>query len=76
MNLVIFDTQVSQLRLNIHDASGRIVQEELLTGLGGLVQRTIQLNGLAKGLYSMRLQGQGINTAARLVVELYREYRT
>jgi len=68
VNLVI-DTQVSQLRLNIHDASGRIVQEELLTGLGGLVQRTIQLNGLAKGLYIVRLQGQGINTAARLVVE-------
>ncbi|HRH69494.1 MAG TPA: T9SS type A sorting domain-containing protein [Flavobacteriales bacterium] len=68
VNLVI-DTQVSELLLNILDASGRIVHEELLTGLGGLAQRTIQLNGLGQGLYVVRLQGQGINTTDRLVVE-------
>lgn len=68
VNLVI-DTEVSQLRLNIHDASGRIVHEELLTGLGGLVQRTVELDGLAKGLYVVRLQGHGVNATGRLVVE-------
>jgi hypothetical protein len=68
VNLVI-DTQVPQLLLNIHDASGRLVREELLTGLGGLVQRTIDLNGLGKGLYVIRLQGEGLSSSSRLVIE-------
>jgi hypothetical protein len=68
VNLVI-DTQVPQLLLNIHDASGRLVREELLTGLGGLVQRTIDLNGLGKGFYVLRLQGEGLSSSSRLVIE-------
>jgi hypothetical protein len=68
VNLVI-DTQVPQLLLNIHDSSGRLVREELLTGLGGLVQRTIDLNGLGKGLYVIRLQGEGLSSSSRLVIE-------
>jgi len=66
---VVIDAQVPQLLLNIHDASGRLVREELLTGLGGLVQRTIDLNGLGKGLYVLRLQGEGLNSSSRLVIE-------
>jgi hypothetical protein len=33
------------------------------------VQRTIDLNGLGKGFYVLRLQGEGLSSSSRLVIE-------
>lgn len=66
---LIIDSPASELVLSIHDASGRIVHQQLMTGLSGLVQRTVQLNGLGSGLYVVRLEGPGVSTTGRLTVE-------
>ncbi|HRH39502.1 MAG TPA: T9SS type A sorting domain-containing protein, partial [Flavobacteriales bacterium] len=56
-------------RMNVFDANGRLVMDEKLTGLSGLVQKSIDVSSLHAGMYTVRLQGERINTSARLVIE-------
>ena len=67
-NLVL-DVPVRQLDVTVHDLGGRVVRQERLGGLDGLVQRTIDLAGAPAGLYVMRLQAPGFDRSMRLVVE-------
>lgn len=53
----------------VHDLSGKLVRQQLLTGLNGLSLRTIDVNGLQQGLYVVRLEGNGVSTTTRLVIE-------
>ena len=67
-NLVL-DVPVRQLDVTVHDLGGRVVRQERLGGLDGLVQRTFDLAGTPAGLYVMRLQAPGFDRSLRLVVE-------
>lgn len=66
---VLIDAAVAEARMDIIDAGGRIVREQPLTGLNGLVKRTVSLHGLSPGIYLVRLQGAGISAMSRLMVE-------
>ncbi len=51
--------------LRVHDAAGRLVREERLTGNGG---RRIQLEGLAPGVHLVELNAAGQRLVKRLLV--------
>lgn len=64
---LVFAGEVQSARLSIVDMNGRVVSEERLTGLGGLVQRPIDISHLPAGLYVARIQGAGVDASARLI---------
>jgi hypothetical protein len=45
-------------QLNIFDLSGKNVYSERLTSATGSVQKQLDLNGLAKGVYTLRLNSE------------------
>jgi len=65
-NLIIA-AEANAAQLTIIDLNGRVVMEEQLTGLNGLVQRPIDVSALPAGLYIVRVQGAGIEASVRLV---------
>jgi hypothetical protein len=67
-NLIIA-SEVRSAQLSIIDMNGRVVGQESLTGLSGLVQRPIDVSALPAGLYLIRVQGDGIDATMRLVKE-------
>ncbi len=66
---MVLDAPMSQALLSLHDASGRLVHEQLLTGIDGLSPRMVDVTALRPGLYLARVQAQGHTRAARFVVE-------
>lgn len=66
---LVMDATSSTAVLSVHDMSGKLVAEQLLNGLSGMVQRTIDLGGLPQGMYLARLQADGTTTTARLIIE-------
>ncbi|MBK6829652.1 MAG: T9SS type A sorting domain-containing protein [Flavobacteriales bacterium] len=66
---LVIDATVSVATMSIHDLSGKLVVQERLTGLNGLVQRNVDVSALPAGLYMLRLQGDGVNSTSRLVIE-------
>ena len=66
---LVIDAGVGVATMSIHDLSGKLVGEEKLTGLNGLVQRNVDVSALPAGLYILRLQGEGVNSTSRLVIE-------
>jgi hypothetical protein len=55
--------------LSILDASGRLVAQQLLPIATGPVVRTIDLNGIPAGVYHIRVQGEGVGSSAKLMVQ-------
>ncbi|MCB0771452.1 MAG: T9SS type A sorting domain-containing protein, partial [Flavobacteriales bacterium] len=55
--------------LTIVDASGRVVAQHLLPSAAGPVVRTIDLNGIPAGIYHIRVQGEGVGSSAKLLVQ-------
>ncbi len=66
---LVMDANVGDAVMSIYDLSGGLVLEGKLTGLNGLVQRSVDVSALPAGMYMVRLQGEGMNTTARLVIE-------
>lgn len=66
---VIVDASINSATLSIVDVNGRMVDQRNLTGLSGLAQHTINTGALAPGLYTVRLQGEGVDAVSRLVIE-------
>ncbi|HRD52026.1 MAG TPA: T9SS type A sorting domain-containing protein [Flavobacteriales bacterium] len=66
---LIIAAEANAAQLTIIDLNGRVVMEQQLTGLHGLVQRPINVSALPNGLYIARVQGDGINGVVRLVKE-------
>lgn len=66
---VVIDAPASKAVLTVHDLSGKRVVEQQLTGLGGLVQRQVDVSALPAGLYTLRVQGEGFASSARLVIQ-------
>ncbi|MBK9176169.1 MAG: T9SS type A sorting domain-containing protein [Flavobacteriales bacterium] len=66
---MIIASETGEARMSIIDLNGRVVAEEQLTGLHGMVQRPLDVSNLPAGLYFVRVQGNGIDTATRLVKE-------
>ena len=59
----------SNVVATVHDLSGKLVRQQQLAGLAGLSLRTIDVSGLQQGLYVVRLEGNGVSTSTRLVIE-------
>ncbi|MBK8499246.1 MAG: T9SS type A sorting domain-containing protein [Flavobacteriales bacterium] len=66
---LVIEAPVSTAKLTVHDLSGKRVMEQQLTGLGGLVQRQLDVNALPAGLYTLRVQGEGFASSTRLVIQ-------
>jgi hypothetical protein len=66
---LVLDAPLSTVDMLVYDASGRVVMTERLNGLGGLEVRTLDVARLRSGLYTIRLQGDGVLATTRLVVE-------
>ncbi len=66
---LVLDAPVSAVDMVVYDANGRIVISDRISGLGGLEVRSIDVSGLRSGLYTVRLQGEGLVANARLVVQ-------
>ena len=66
---LILAADAAAAMLSVVDLNGRIVLQQQLTGLHGLVQRPIDMSALPAGLYIVRVQGDGIDAAIRFVKE-------
>lgn len=69
MATLIIAADANAAQLTIIDLNGRVVMEQQLIGLHGLVQRPIDVSALPAGLYIARVQGDGIDGVVRLVRE-------
>lgn len=66
---LILSSDVQSARLSIIDMNGRVVSEQPINGLSGLVQRPVGIGALPAGLYVVRIQGAGVDATTRLVKE-------
>ncbi len=66
---LVIDANVDLANLTIHDVNGKLVSGIKLTGLNGLAQRNVDVSGLPAGIYVLRLQGEGLSSTTRLVIE-------
>jgi len=55
--------------VRVLDITGRQVYTEVVVGIGGRVQRAVDLSGLAKGTYSIELRTSGGTGTQRVVVD-------
>lgn len=66
---VLVNVPSSNVVATVHDLSGKLVRQQQLAGLAGLSLRTVDVSGLQQGLYVVRLEGNGVSTSTRLVIE-------
>jgi hypothetical protein len=66
---LIIAADADAARLSIIDLNGRVVMQQQITGLHGLVQRPIDVSALPAGLYIARMQGEGLDSASRFAKE-------
>ena len=66
---LVIDATVGVATMSIHDLSGKLVAQEKFTGLNGLVPRNVDVSALPAGMYTVRLQGEGLNGTSRFVIE-------
>lgn len=66
---LIVDVPTANAVLTVNDMSGKLVMQQLITGLNGLSLRSIDISNLQQGLYVVRLEGDGASSTARLIVE-------
>jgi hypothetical protein len=55
--------------LSVYNAAGQVVLQQSFSGLDGLGSRNLDVSGLQKGMYVMRLNGTGFNAVGKLVIE-------
>lgn len=65
---VVVDSPRDGLVIDLVDPSGRVLLEQRVRG-SGLTRATMDLQGVPAGLYLVRMQGEGMRAATRLVVE-------
>ena len=68
VQLVMNETPKNSV-LSILDASGRVVAQHLLPIATGPVVRSIDLDGIPAGVYHIRVQGEGVSSSAKLMVQ-------
>ena len=66
---VIMDATINSATLSIVDVNGRTIDQRRLTGLSGLAQQTINTSAFATGIYTVRLQGEGVDAVSRMVID-------
>lgn len=66
---VVLDVPANEGTLRVLSMAGQELAQQRLTGLNGLVKRTIDLGSLAKGVYILRFDAANASTTAKLVVE-------
>lgn len=55
--------------VTLHDMSGRMVSQQMLTGLDNGTLHTMDISPLPGGMYVVRLVGAGVSASQRLVIE-------
>ncbi len=66
---IVLERSVSNAGLSVLDMSGKLVKQQRVTGTGGLSLVTIDLSGLDKGLYLVRLDAANGTSTARVIVD-------
>lgn len=66
---VLLDGQATTANMVLYDTGGRMVREQRLDGLAHGVAVSVDVSGLAPGIYVVRLQSDGHMHNARIVVE-------
>lgn len=66
---LVFNATAGVNTLSVLDLQGKVVFEQRLTGLSGLVRQELELSALSAGMYTVRLQGAGVNSTTRLVID-------
>ena len=66
---LIVDVPAHEGTLRVFNATGQQMMQQQWTGLSGLNARTIDVSGLAKGLYIVRFDGADSSTTGKLVIE-------
>ena len=66
---LVLDAASANITVSLVDLGGQVVNQQRIAQVNGLQQHQLNVGGLAAGLYTVRIQGDGINTATRLVIE-------
>lgn len=66
---MVVDVPAREGMLRIFNLTGQQMGQEQWSGLSGLTMRTIDVGGLAKGMYIVRFDATSYNTSAKLVIE-------
>lgn len=66
---LIVDVPAHEGTLRVFSATGQQMMQQQWSGLSGLSTRTIDVSGLAKGMYIMRFDAANSSTTGKLVIE-------
>lgn len=66
---LVLDATAANITVSLIDLGGQVVGQQRIAQANGLQQHAINVDGLVAGLYTVRVQGDGVNTATRLVIE-------
>lgn len=68
LNVKIQDAAKGEFNLLLSDLTGRIVLQKVVNALAGTTHETLDLTGVAEGIYFLRLKGDHESAAVRVVV--------
>ena len=66
--LDITSSIVSEVNITVYNVLGNVVHTETNVGLNGKLHKTIDLSGLAKGVYRLKVEGNGISNSTSVVI--------
>jgi hypothetical protein len=66
---LVLDVSASEGVLRVLNTAGQQMAEHHISGLAGLSTRTLDLGGLAKGVYILRFEAANATTIGKLIVE-------
>ncbi|MBP8824219.1 MAG: T9SS type A sorting domain-containing protein [Flavobacteriales bacterium] len=66
---LVLDLPVNEALVRVFNTAGQQVAQQPWTGLAGLTTRTLDVGGLAKGVYMVRVDAAGTSTSTKLVIE-------
>lgn len=66
---VLVDIPASEGTIRVFNTTGQQMLEQRWSGLAGLSDRSLDVSGLAKGVYVIRIEANRSNTTAKLVID-------
>lgn len=66
---ILLEAPARALDMLLFDANGRQVRAERIAGADGLQLRNLDVSGLAAGLYTLRLMGEGVHASTRIIIQ-------